>query len=477
MITISETLVAPHPPEEVFGFVADFGHIAGWDPNVAASQRPEGALVVGAKAKLRVKFGPRVIPMTYQLRELEPGQRAVWRAENATTVSVDDIRVEPAEGGGARIFWEATLSLKGPLGLTEPAVKKTFEKIGRETVAALARALAAPELGGDFAAAPEGLRANLWSAVSGAFDAAVAPSFGAPGYHARQRTWADPEIEIDLTGRHMVVTGANSGLGFATARALLARGADVTMVCRSQERGERARDDLREVNAAPKLALELADMGELEQVGALAERLQGAPVHGLIHNAGALLDARQHTAQGHEVTFAVHVLGPHLLTRLLTDQLEQSMDARLIFVSSGGMYTQRMKVDALPDGLRDYDGATVYAQAKRAQVYLAGRWADQLGAHGVAASSMHPGWADTPGVRSALPRFFELTRGLLRTPEQGADTIVWLAASPEGSMARGEFYLDRAPRATHAPLARTQSSPGDVDALWALCQRLTAPFV
>ena len=477
MIEISETLVAHHAPEDVFAFVADFGRIADWDPNIVSSERPGGELAVGEEANLRVKFGLQTIPMTYELLEYDAGKRAVWRGENVSSISVDEIRVEAVEGGGARLFWSATLEFKGVLGLTEPAIRKSFEKLGRETIQALARALARPTLGDAFRQAPGGVKANLWGALSNTFDATVAPSFGAPGYHARRRTWADPDIEVDLSGRHMIVTGANSGLGKATTHGLLARGADVTIVCRNKQRAEDALDEFRRAHPEAKVQLELADMGDLESVAMLAQRIGEAPIHGLIHNAGALLDTRQQTKQGHEVTFGVHVLGPHLLTRLLEDRLKSSHDARLVFVSSGGMYTQRLKVKALREGLRNYDGATVYAQAKRAQVYLAKRWAGILGDHGVAVSSMHPGWADTPGVRTSLPRFHKLTRSFLRTPEQGADTIIWLTASPEGSMARGEFYLDREPREEHAPLARTTSSQEDIDALWTLCQELSKPYL
>lgn len=473
MITISESLVAPRPVDDVFALVSDFGRIADWDPNVVSSRR-DGPLSVGAVAKLRVAFGPRPVPMDYTLEVLEPAKRAVWRGENATSVATDDIEVTEAPGGGTLVHWRATLAFKGPLGLFDRTARRGFERIGRTTIEALARALSSE----DFLASepPQGPGASVWSALAMGFDAAVAPSFGAPGYLARRKTWADPDISIDLTGRHVVVTGANSGLGKATAKALLERGADVTMVCRSAERGARA---LEEVSGASGHArLELADMGDLERVEALGRRLLDGPaIHGVIHNAGALLAERQRSPQGHELTFAVHVLGPHLLTRWLEPALVRAQDARLVFVSSGGMYTQKLDVDQLADGLKRYDGATVYAQAKRAQVYMAERWAKRLGHEGVAVSSMHPGWADTRGVRDALPRFREATRTILRSAEQGADTIVWLAASHEGSMARGGFYLDREPRRTHAPMSFTRSSASDVDRLWAMCEELSGAFL
>lgn len=475
VITICETLIAPQHVDDVFDFIADFGRISEWDPNVSSSAR-EQPLEVGAVANLQVAFGPRPVSMAYTLEELEPGRRVVWRGENTTSIATDYIDVTPAPGGGARVRWEATLAFKGPLGLAERTAKSAFQRLGRTTIEALARALSARHEGAHAPEPPGGVGARAWSGLTGIMDATVAPSFGAPGFLARKKTWADPEVQVDLSGRCFIVTGANSGLGFATTRALLERGASVTMVCRDPERAERALDALGALG--DRAALELADMGDLADVRDLGARLAGdAPVHGLIHNAGALLDHRARSPQAHELTFAVHVLGPHVLTRWLRPALATARDARVVFVSSGGMYTQRLDVKQLAAGLRRYDGATVYAQAKRAQVYMGHHWARRLAADGVAVSSMHPGWADTPGLRVALPRFRGVTRALLRTPEQGADTIVWLAASAEGSMARGGFYFDREPRSEHAPLARTRSSPREIDELWSLCERLAEGFL
>ena len=145
------------------------------------------------------------------------------------------------------------------------------------------------------------------------------------------------------------------------------------------------------------------------------------------HNAGALVHERKLTSQSLELTFACHVVGPHLLTRLLQDRLSASPDARLVWVTSGGMYTQRLKVDELVTGPDVFDGVVAYAQAKRAQVLLAHEWSARLARRGVSVSSMHPGWTDTGGVQRSLPTFHRMTQSFLRTPAQGADTIVWLA--------------------------------------------------
>ncbi len=319
------------------------------------------------------------------------------------------------------------------------------------------------------------LKRSLWKAAAASMDAAVAPSFGAPGYHARRRLWPDPELKVNLEGRTFVVTGANAGLGLATTRGLVARAGAVVMACRSVERAQTARDALLKQHPRAKLEIEQVDMGDLASVGALGRRLAGRRLDGLIHNAGMLVHERLFSPQKIELTFAVHVLGPFLLTRLLAGGLDGG--GRLIFVSSGGMYTQKLELETLTTGLRRFDGPKVYAQSKRAQVILARRWSRVLEGRGIAVSAMHPGWADTQGVRTALPGFHKATGNLLRTAAQGADTIVWLAASPQAAGARGEFYFDREARSAHAPMARTRSSNADQERLWSLCMDHTEPWL
>ena len=113
------------------------------------------------------------------------------------------------------------------------------------------------------------------------------------------------------------------------------------------------------------------------------------------------------------------------------------------------MYTQKLRVDDLQSERGEFDGPKVYARTKRAEVILTELWAEQLAGTGVVVHAMHPGWADTPGVRSSLPRFYKVTRPLLRTPAQGADTIVWLGAAAEPGRSSGRFWHDRRPRPTH----------------------------
>ena len=192
-------------------------------------------------------------------------------------------------------------------------------------------------------------------------------------------------------------------------------------------------------------------MGDLDQVRQLADRVLADHdrLDVLIHNAGALTPERHVAPEGTEATVASQVVGPFLLTTLLLDRLAGSAPSRVITMSSGGMYAAGLTVSQLEMSPEQYNGTEQYARAKRAQVTLNEMWADRFGDLGIRFHSMHPGWADTPGVDASLPTFSKLMGPLLRTPEQGADTLVWLAADDGPLESNGRFWLDRRPRSIH----------------------------
>ena len=192
-----------------------------------------------------------------------------------------------------------------------------------------------------------------------------------------------------------------------------------------------------------------------------------------------LPDARVETVDSHELCLATHVLAPFLLTRELLPLLRAGSPpdrpgdpARVVFVSSGGMYTASLRTDDPEFTEGRYSGGAAYARTKRMQVVLAELLADDLASAGVAVHSMHPGWADTPGVADSLPGFRRLTGPVLRTAAQGADTTVWLQAATEPGRCSGVFWHDRTPRPTHwLPGAESAAQRA---ALWAFCVDATA---
>jgi NAD(P)-dependent dehydrogenase (short-subunit alcohol dehydrogenase family) len=192
----------------------------------------------------------------------------------------------------------------------------------------------------------------------------------------------------------------------------------------------------------------------------------------LVNNAGILPQERTLSADGYELAFATNVLGPFLLTELLLPLLRASAPSRIVNVSSGGMYTERIRVDDLQTERLKFDGPAVYARTKRAQVILTELLGERLAGTGVVVHAMHPGWADTPGVQTSLPRFHTVTGPFLRSAEQGADTILWLGAADEPARSTGGFWHDRRTRPTHR-MPSTHETPEDRRALWDACERLS----
>jgi dehydrogenase/reductase SDR family protein 12 len=295
-------------------------------------------------------------------------------------------------------------------------------------------------------------------AVDVALEAAVVPSFSriGPAVRARVDGWRPPP-DGALEGRVVVVTGGTSGLGRATAAALAALGAEVEVVGRDRGRGAEVVSSLVADGAAARFRG--VDVGDTAAVAALADELVGAHpgIHAVVHAAGGITSERRVTPQGLEAIWASMVVGPRLLTTRLVAGLADGL-GRAVWVTSGGMYLQAVDLDDTAWERRGWDGVRAYAQAKRAQVDLVAE-ATARGESPLQVA-VHPGWAATPGVTDALPGFDRVMGPLLRTPEQGADSLVWLAASPAAALEPGALYHDRRVRGT-VRWPRTATSPAD----------------
>lgn len=311
------------------------------------------------------------------------------------------------------------------------------------------------------------------SAVDSIIEAPVFTSFTRLGYDVRSRLahWTDLSA-YDLASRVVLITGATSGIGLVAAERLVSCGATVVLLGRDRSKTERVRNQLAARSGNDHVDMAVADMGDFDAIRAAAADVQRRHVRldVLIHNAGALTATRQVAPSGIELTVASQVVGPFLLTGLLLDRLRHSSPARVITMSSGGMYAADLEVDDLQMG-HDYKGSQQYARAKRAQVTLNEMWAQRVPATEVVFQAMHPGWADTQGVREALPTFRKLVGPLLRSPEQGADTMVWLAADDHEPVASsGGYWLDRRVRTIHRlPSTRRSDTAERRQQLWDWC--------
>ncbi len=313
----------------------------------------------------------------------------------------------------------------------------------------------------------------LGSLIDTVMDLTVLPGYTKLGFGVRRRAWED-RPPGDLHGKTVMVSGATSGLGLAAAEGFARLGARLILLSRDRGRGEKACEQIRSGSPEVQVELAMCDLGELRSVRAFAQRFTaaGEQLDVLVNNAGVMCAERTLSGDGIELTFATNVLGPFLLTNLLVGALERNSGGRIINVSSGGMYAQRLHVEDLQMVEEKFDGTTAYARTKRAQVVLTELWAQRLAERGVTCNSMHPGWADTPGLADSLPGFYKLTRRALRSAAEGADTIVWLGAAPAEQTGTGGFWHDRRRRPTHR-LPLTHETERDRLTLWEECARLS----
>ena len=315
------------------------------------------------------------------------------------------------------------------------------------------------------------------------------------GYERAAKSFDNSHLARDLSGRHVLVTGANSGIGYETARQLALQGATVCMVCRDRQRGADARDAIRaeltelhhprnekadDASATSRVSLRVCDVSSQRAVRDLVAAYvrEGKPLHVLVNNAGCMVHTREETAEGVEVNFATNALGAFSLTEGFLPTLRASAakagePSRVICVSSAGMLTERLELEDPEMRRGTFDGTRQYAKNKRAQVAMCEAWASREEARDenetrVTFFSQHPGWSDTAAVRAALPGFYDTLKGRLRSPREGADTVIWLAAvdAKENLKLRsGGFYFDRAPVEKHVStnaLTGTRYSKGDV---------------
>ena len=292
-------------------------------------------------------------------------------------------------------------------------------------------------------------RPLLARAVDAAMDRSLVLGYTTIGLAVRRTLpgWpSDPPPGV-LAGRHVLVTGASSGLGVATAEGLARLGATVHMLVRDEAKGSGVADRLRAGLPGTELRLWRCDVGDLDDVRRFAADFAAEvpELHAIVHNAGVMPPTRTESAQGHELSMAVHVVGPVVMTEALRGPLAGG--GRVVLVSSGGMYGQALRADDPGYLTGDYSPTTAYARSKRMQVEMGPLLGERWAGDDITVATMHPGWADTPGVQESLPRFRSITRPVLRDDAQGADTSVWLAAV-EPAPPTGRFWHDRVERPT-----------------------------
>jgi dehydrogenase/reductase SDR family member 12 len=312
---------------------------------------------------------------------------------------------------------------------------------------------------------------NNMSNIDTALDRTIVLGYARVGLLARRRLTGWPADPPRIDGETVLVTGAASGLGLAAARGFARLGATVHALARDAGRADHAVAEIRASVPEADARAQVCDLSSLVAIKSFAEAFAARePRLGvLVNNAGVMPPERTRSVDGHELMFATHVLAPLALTTLLAGRLR-----RVINVSSGGMYTQPLRRGDWESDQTAYGPKKLYARTKREQVAITEVIADRLRGRGVVVHAMHPGWAETAGLARAMPGFRTITRPILRTADEGADTIVWLGAAPEPGRETGLFWHDRRPRPTHYRFGAPEETDRDREELLAYCEAALA---
>ncbi len=456
MILLHEKIDVQRPVHEAFAYISDFRTAQEWDATAfAASKLTPGKVDVGTEFDVACELPVGSVTLRYTVVAIDPDRRIELHG-SCGLFDVDDIITFEPTSSGTHIDYRASFTFKGVLTAAEKVMQAGMKKMGKESLQGMKDALEdqwdAPEIG----------------AANRRADKLVLPGlarFSRLGYTRGRKHWQP--ISAYMGDKHVVITGASAGLGLATAYRLADMGAELTLVIRNEAKAKALVDDLRRESGNDRIHVEIADLSLLADVKRLVQRLKrkGKPIDVLVNNAGALFNPWGETSEGLEQSFALLLLSPYRLTLGLKPLLLKADAPRVVNVVSGGMYSQKLEVRKLIARPEGYSGSVAYARAKRALMVMTEKWAEEWADEGIVVNAMHPGWADTPGVESALPGFHKLTKRILRSPEEGADTIVWLTAATEAGKASGKLFLDREPRTTYLLSSKVEDD-GEREALF-----------
>jgi NAD(P)-dependent dehydrogenase (short-subunit alcohol dehydrogenase family) len=278
----------------------------------------------------------------------------------------------------------------------------------------------------------------------------------------------------DITGKRIILTGGTDGIGLAAARALYGAGADLTLVARNAGKARIVANELARSGRAP-VDIVTADLSLQDDVRrASAEIAARYPrIDILVNNAGAMFNRRRLTADGIEMTWALNHLAPFLMTTLLLDTLRAAPAARIITTASDAHWRGGEIPFADINGERGYRGFTRYGQSKLANILFTRELARRLAGTGITANCYHPGLVATHFNRDngfLMNLVMDGATLVARTPEKGAETMVWLARSLDVAGTTGAYFFDMR-------IGRASAASRDDDAarrLWALSERQIA---
>lgn len=458
MIEFKDNFSVPADLPRVFLFLSDFRRLPEWDPGIAtAIKKTPGPLEVGSRFFIESIFLGRTIPLHYKVTIWEKEKRVAYQGTGSNFSAWDEISFE-AQGTSTLIHYYARFDFSDDLGLALPFLKLGIDGLGRSAMKGMRKAFEEETIQ---------KTANFKNRI---LDELVLPamlSYTSLGFQKNKKSFIP--ITKPMHGKTIVITGGGSGIGYASANILMRQGANLVLVGSQLPKLELAKKSLEEENGKGLIELEVFDLSILREAKALADRLEERldKIDVLVNNAGALFRERQVTCEGFEKSLALLCLVPFFLTERLMNLLEKGDSPRVIQVSSGGMLTQNLCQENNTDSA-DYNGPSSYAKAKRGLVTLTEVLANKNSNSKIRFHSMHPGWVETEAVKESLPEFYKITKSVLRSPEEGADTIAWLATSDIPQKTNGEFWFDREIHPKAISIAKEASPAQKADYyLWA----------
>lgn len=292
-------------------------------------------------------------------------------------------------------------------------------------------------------------------------DLSIYYSFDQSGFGRHKKIFTD-ETWRQGKGLFALVTGTSSGIGLALAKKLLENDVSVWLTFRDKTKAMQVTESLKKEFPNSSINFQIFDLSHPNEIPDIPQSFDI-----VVHNAGGMPLDKITICEKYEAIFSTHVIGPYILTKKLIDQGKLNNQARVIFVSSGGMYLKALDLTNLACQNTKYNPYSAYANAKRAQVDLTDLFAVHY-KNRFLFSAMHPGWVNTPGVEYSMPGFWKFMQKRLRSPSEGADTILWLAMT-KNIYPSGKFWFDRRENSPNW-LPFTKTSKEKKQALWNLCE-------
>lgn len=447
VIRFQEKIVVQRQIQECFDYLVDLVNLQEWNPSIiAVKQISKGPPSVNWEYEVTIQLGLYQLPIRTRLQKIEDKKTIVFRGEHEL-FAFEDTLTFTYEGDMTGINYQTEVELKGYWSYLTPVLKPLITQVGKRSVERLEKALGEQ---------PGYQPATRLERIADRLIIPGLAKFTRFGYELEHRDWT-PHAGF-LKNKNAIVAGNLDGIGRAVVSNFARLGARVLVIGPDETQGILLQKQIQE-ETGKEIIFEQADLSEVGQTISVASRVYQhfEKLDILVNNCGNVYQKRETSTEGVEKTFASCLLCPFILIETLHDLLKKSEGARVINVSTGMIYTQKPDLKDVEYKDKPYQGNLAYARAKRGMIDIVEVWAEKWKDDNIVLQSMHPGWADTQTFKESMPTVYKLMKPILRTPEQGADTIIWLATAPSPAENSGLFWLDRRPHPT-ALIASTQTS-------------------